>query len=266
MFRHDYPVAWIFHRSTSRWLFNVHGLNTPSHETPLFKEDVEAPIVQLDAPTLPEASFGGVLRQRCSCRQFAPQAIECRQLGTLLQAAYGVLDTVDLWGEFCERPVPSGGGLYPLELYVLCQRVGGLDGGVYHYVPLGHRLEVVRPHALPTHLISELFLGQPYLVDAAAVVVITAVVQRSLWKYEDRGYRYILLEAGHVAQNLNLCAEALGLASLNLGGFFDEDMMALLKLDQDREIVLYGVAVGKSAVSDRCESRRPDSSPNVSVG
>jgi hypothetical protein len=90
-----------------------------------------------------------------------------------------------------------------------------------------------------------MFLGQPYLVNAAAIIVITAVVQRSLWKYEDRGYRYILLEAGHVAQNINLCAEGMGLASLNLGGFFDEDVMALLRLDQDREIVVYGVGLAK---------------------
>jgi nitroreductase len=60
-----------------------------------------------------------------------------------------------------------------------------------------------------------------------------------------------------VAQNLNLCAEALGLGSLNLGGFLDEDIMALLRLDQDREIVLYGVAVGRAAIADRRERRRP---------
>jgi len=140
---------------------------------------------------------------------------------------------------------------------VLAQRVQQLDGGVYHYVPLGHRLEVVRPDALPAHLSSEMFLGQPYLVQAAAIVVITAVVERSLWKYDDRGYRYIVLEAGHVAQNINLCAAGLGLASLNLGGFFDEDVTALLKLDPDREIVLYGIALGHSEVADRLESRQP---------
>ncbi len=102
-----------------------------------------------------------------------------------------------------------------------------------------------------------MFLGQPYLVQAAAIVVITAVVERSLWKYDDRGYRYIMLEAGHVAQNINLCAAGLGLASLNLGGFFDEDVMALLKLDPDRELVLYGIALGHSEVADRLESRQP---------
>jgi SagB-type dehydrogenase family enzyme len=104
--------------------------------------------------------------------------------------------------EFCERPVPSGGGLYPLELSVLVQRIEGLGAGVYHYVPLGHRLELVRGDALPSMLTAELFLGQPYLIDAAAVIAISAVIERSFWKYEDRGYRYALLEAGHVAQNV----------------------------------------------------------------
>jgi SagB-type dehydrogenase family enzyme len=257
MFRADHPLAWMFHRGTSRWPFNMHGLNAPTYEVPPFKENVESATVELEAPTLPQATLDRVLRRRSSCRRFEPEPIERTELGTLLHGAYGVLDTIDLWGEFCERPVPSGGGLYPLELYVLCQRVRGLEGGVYHYVPLGHRLEVVRPDSLPSHLTSEMFLGQPYLVNASAIILITAVVQRSLWKYEDRGYRYILLEAGHVAQNLNLCAEGLGLASLNLGGFFDEDVMALLKLDQDREIVVYGVALGRTAIDDRLERRRP---------
>jgi SagB-type dehydrogenase family enzyme len=257
MFREDHPLAWLYHRGTSRWPFNMHGLNPATRETPLFKEDVEAATVELGAPTLPAATLAEVLGRRSSCRQFAPEPIEKEDLGNLLHSAYGVLGTIDLWGEFCARPVPSGGGLYPLELYALSQRVRDLAGGVYHYVPLGHRLEVVRPDPLPRHMTSEMFLGQPYLVDAAAIMVLTAVVERSLWKYEDRGYRYILLEAGHVAQNINLCAEGLGLASLNLGGFFDEDLMALLKLSPDHEIVLYGVALGKAATTDPCERRRP---------
>ncbi len=257
MFRVDHPLAWTFHRGTSRWTFNMHGLNTPTHDTPLFKENLAAQTIELETPAIPQATFEQLVRRRSSCRQFQSSGIDRADLGTILHAAYGVLDTVDLWGEFCERPVPSGGGLYPLELYVLSQRVHQLDGGVYHYVPLGHRLEVVFSNALPSHLTSEMFLGQPYLVNAAAIIVITAVVQRSFWKYEDRGYRYILLEAGHAAQNINLCTEGLGLASLNLGGFFDEDVMALLRLDRDREIVLYGVALGKPATGDRDERRRP---------
>ena len=256
-FRRRRPIAWSYHRNTSRWPFNMHGLNFRTEAIPQFKEDLDAAVIDLAAPRLPGGPLDAAISGRCSCRRFATEPTELHDLGDVLHAGYGVLDTVDLWGEFCERPVPSGGGLYPLELYVVAQRVAGLGGGVYHYVPLGHRLEVVRPDPVPSHLTSEMFLGQPYLVNAGAIVVITAVLERSLWKYEDRGYRYILLEAGHVAQNLNLCAEALGLASLNLGGFFDEDLMALLALDPEREVALYGVAVGRTAIEDRVERRRP---------
>ena len=257
MFRKDHPVAWSYHRQTSRWPFNMHDLNAPTYETPRFKENPEAETIALPRPTLPEMSLREVIPLRFSCRQFATEPIELRDLGNLLHSAYGVLDTIELWGEFCERPVPSGGGLYPLEFYVINQHVQGLSAGVYHYVPLVHQLEVVRPDPLPSMLTAEMFLGQPYLIEAAAIVVLTAVVERSLWKYEDRGYRYILLEAGHAAQNLNLCAAASSLASLNLGGFFDDDLSALLVLDPDQEIVLYGVAVGEPKSTDRAEMRQP---------
>jgi SagB-type dehydrogenase family enzyme len=257
VFRDQHPIAWAYHRRTSRWPFNMHGLNVQTFDTPQFKEDVDAETIELDAPAAPNRSLGEALQGRSSCRRFAPEPIALAQLGSLLHWSYGVLGVTELGHEFCERPVPSGGGLYPLELYVLAQSVEGLDGGVHHYVPLGHRLELVRREPLPSMLTAEMFLGQPYLIDAAALIVITAVVERSLWKYEDRGYRYTLLEAGHVAQNLNLCAEGMGLASLNLGGFFDEDVTNLLKLDADHEIVLYGAAVGRPRTADRQERRYP---------
>ena len=260
MFRDEHPIAWAYHRRTSRWPFNMHGLNVETFETPQFKEDVEAETVELERPAAPGISLAQALQGRSSCRRFATDPMPVVQLGALLHWSYGILGVTELGHEFCERPVPSGGGLYPLELYVLAQHVDGLDGGVHHYVPLGHRLELVRPDPLPTMLTAEMFLGQPYLIDAAAVIVITAVVERSLWKYEDRGYRYILLEAGHVAQSINLCAEGLGLGSLNLGGFLDEDVMSLLKLDADHEIVLYAVAVGRPRTADRAERRFPPES------
>jgi len=256
MFRDRHPVAWSYHRRTSRWPFNMHDLNPQTREIGQFKEDTSATTVALPRPMLPTASIASAITSRVSCRQFASTPLPVQQLSNVLHAGYGVLSTIDLWGEFCERTVPSGGGLYPLELNVLTQRIDGLDGGVYHYLPLLHALEVVRADPLPSLMTAEMFLGQPYLRDAAAVIVITAVTERSLWKYEDRGYRYILLEAGHVAQNINLCATADGLGCLNLGGFFDEDVSSLLRLNADQEIVLYGIAIGRPRTNDRIEQRR----------
>jgi SagB-type dehydrogenase family enzyme len=255
--RGSHPAAWAFHRQTSRWPFNLHGLNVQTFETAAFKEDLDAECIDLGPVVEPETGLGEILRRRGSCRRFAGEPLALRELGSLLHWAYGCLDVIELQHEFCVRPVPSGGGLYPLELYVLAQNVSELGGGVYHYVPLGHRLETVRPDPLPSMLTAELFLGQPYLIEAAAIVVITAVVERSLWKYEDRGYRYILLESGHVAANLDLCADAFGLATLNLGGFLDEDVTSLLNLDPEHEIVLYGVAVGAAASTTPAERRFP---------
>jgi SagB-type dehydrogenase family enzyme len=110
---------------------------------------------------------------------------------------------------------------------------------------------------LPRPLLGDLFMGQPYIGDAAAVIVLTTVLERTLWKYSDRGYRYILLEAGHVAQNLNLVASGLGLGALNLGGFFDANLAALLGLDPEAEVPLYGIAVGTPGDEERNQRRQP---------
>lgn len=92
--------------------------------------------------------------------------------------------------------MPSGGGLYPLELYLLARRAEGVEPGVYHYAAVAHGLEQLREVLVPRPLSDYLFMGQHYATDAAAVVVIAAEVEHTLVKYGDRGYRYVLFEAG----------------------------------------------------------------------
>jgi SagB-type dehydrogenase family enzyme len=257
VFRDDHPLAWTYHRNTCRWPFNMHGLNVPRSSMAAFKEHPGAPLIPLPPPDALTTPLGDVMVMRQSCRRFLPEAISLASLGTVLRLTYGVLGEAESFDGFLERPVPSGGALYPLELYVLVQRVQEARVGVLHYLPLVHAVEVLHDEPLPRLLTSELFLGQPYLADAAGILVISAVVERSMWKYEDRGYRYILLEAGHVAQNAILSAYGLGLAALPLGGFFDDDLGALLRLDGDHEIALYGVALGVPAPVDRNQRRLP---------
>jgi SagB-type dehydrogenase family enzyme len=153
--------------------------------------------------------------------------------------------------------VPSGGGLYPLELYAIVLNVSGLTGGIYHYNALNHLLERIRDGSTPKNLLSELFIGQPYVAQSGFVLVLTGVFDRLLWKYEDRGYRYLLFEAGHAAQNTNLAAAALGLGSVNLGGFFDVDLLTLLQLDGEEEAPLYAVAIGQPEVGSPEDLRVP---------
>ncbi|KAB7741884.1 SagB/ThcOx family dehydrogenase [Nostocoides sp. F2B08] len=263
MFRADHPLAWSFHDATARTPYNMHGLNKPRYETPPFREHPLNDSIDLPEAAVPEVGLQTLIRGRRSCRRFAADPLSLSDLATLLYVGYGVISSVDFDGLFLERPVPSGGGLYPLELSVIAQRVDGLDAGSWHYVPLGHRVESMHAHPFPPLMTAEMFLGQPYLAQAAAIIVITSVVERSLWKYDDRGYRYILLEAGHVAQNVNLCATGLGLGSLNLGGFFDSDLLGVVRADPSTEIALYGVAVGRAATEDRVEVRTPPAEDGV---
>ncbi len=258
MFKDKYPVAWIFHRNTSRFPFNL--LKPPAEicPQPPSKEYFGVPVLPLPEPALPETSLRDCIAARFSCRRFAAASLTCLQLATLLKTAYGIQDRT-LFGdrEFLERPVPSGGGLYPLELYLLVQKVEGVEPGIYHYATLHHTLEQIQLLRLSKPVLANLFMEQPYVTNAGVIVILTATVERTLWKYRDRGYRYILFEAGHVAQNINLVSCALNLASLNLGGFFDADVASLLQLDLETEVPLYAVAVGVPDTGSRAELRQP---------
>ncbi len=162
------------------------------------------------------------------------------QLSALLEAGYGV--TGHGPGDVRLRSVPSGGALYPLDLYVAAPAVSGLEERLHHFDPLRSCLEVLGRADR-----SQLGALTPYpelVATASAVVFVTATFWRSRFKYGQRGYRFALLESGHVAQNVLLTATALGLASVPLGGFFDRQVNELLGVDGLHEAALYVIPVG----------------------
>ncbi|QSQ13422.1 SagB/ThcOx family dehydrogenase [Myxococcus landrumensis] len=257
MFRQRQPLAWLFHRNTSRSTHNMVSTVEPMSPTGP-KEYPNAPVIPLGTPRLPETTLAHALDSRLSCRRFTGAPLSLEALGTLLYAGYGVRGTTHMNDlALFERTVPSGGGLYPLELYVLAHAVEQVPSGIHHYSPVSHALEQVREGGLPPGLCTRLFMQQPYLEKASAVLVVTLMPERSLWKYSDRGYRYLLLESGHVAQNINLTATALGVGSFNLGGFFDLELAELLSLDAEREFPVYGIALGMPEPLSRAALRTP---------
>ena len=202
---------------------------------------------ELPEPGALPAPLEHVLRSRRSAGRFGTQALGIEQLATLLWAAYGVNEPAPTdgppWPDL--RTVPSGGALYPLELYVLAMDVHGLAPGVHHYDPRRHRLDELRRADLGETLPR--MLTAPDLGEgAAAVVAITGVFWRSRFKYGLRGYRFTLLEAGHVAQNLLLAAAALELAACPCGGFFERRLDPLLEVDGVEESALYLVLLGSA--------------------
>jgi SagB-type dehydrogenase family enzyme len=150
------------------------------------------------------------------------------------------------------RTSPSGGGMYPLELYPVVLNVEGLEPGVYHYNAYGHYLELLRSGADDPDFAAEalelLIPGTNY-DHLGVVLVTTAVCLRSVFKYGERGYRFLLIEAGHAAQNSYLAATALGLSLCALGGFLDEEVNRFLGVDGLEELALYVALVGSSPVA-----------------
>lgn len=254
-FRKKQKIAWSYHKNTSRWTYNTlepegHHFQSAPKEYPL------RPFFELPEPVPIETGLSELMERRFSCRCFRKTPVELVSLSTLLHGAYGITGR-SVFGqlEFLERAVPSAGGLYPLEFYLLVRNVSGLPPGVYHYAVIGHGLEQLREVLIPRPLSNYLFMGQHYLTDAGLILVITAEVQRNFAKYADRGYRYVLFEAGHCAQNLNLAGCALGLGTCNIGGFFDEELADLLMIDTELEIPLYGIAVGVPEEGSKNELR-----------
>ena len=231
-----------------------------SHEPPLSNEQVRAfmtgtwesmpydgyPEVELPLERYPfSMSVTEAITSRVTARAMRPCELSLMELATFLQYSYGVTrsneDTV------YPRPfrvVPSGGAMYPLEIFVHSANVEGLPAGIYHFNPTDSKLRRF-VDGDQSRALSE-SMAQPNLpLDTGALFFLTAVFERSTTKYGDRGYRFTLLEAGHVAQNLNIVASALGIGSVNIGGFFDRKIDAILGLDGLTHSTIYMVGIGE---------------------
>lgn len=190
------------------------------------------------------------ISSRVSVRKLEPRPLTLSSAATILHYAYGVTrDNPSSSLPRRLRTVPSGGALYPLELFCHSTRVEGLSPGLYHFNPAQRHLRLLR-EGNQTGSISESLLQPDLALGAALIIFITAVFERSIFKYQDRGYRYALIEAGHVAQNINLVATALGLGCVNVGGFLDREIDEFLDLDGVTHSTIYMVVIGGNEGSD----------------
>jgi len=192
-----------------------------------------------------------VLAQRRTVRKFAAAPLRLAEIGDLLEHACGVTSEALLSeSKGIKQPLraaPSGGALYPIETYLVALAVDGLDRGVYHYQPVARSLETVCLGASREQLAPLVVTAPEQPLSASALLVLSGRWGRVLAKYRERGYRNLLLDAGHLAQNLLLVATALDLAACPLAGFYDDCLAAALELDPTEEPVLYAIMVGKPA-------------------
>jgi len=203
-------------------------------------------------PRLPKIALGGkpqpadlfeAMRRRKSRRDFTRAPVSLAELSLLLKYSCGITGTL---GDGRHRRVqPSGGARFPIEVYPIVFRASDdVQSGLYHYDVKNHQLAVLWDREFPDDDIGELFT-YPWVKDAAVAFVMTTVFWRNQNKYGERGYRYVLLEAGHIGQNLYLVSGALGLKCCAIGGTRDENLEKLIDIDGVTESVVYALAVGR---------------------
>jgi SagB-type dehydrogenase family enzyme len=199
---------------------------------------------------LPSPSFDGefvrVLLQRRTWRKFSSEPVMLRALGDLLGLTFGVRHWIKLpkIGSVAVKTSPSGGSMHPIEAYVLSRNVDGLAAGFYHYSAADHRLELLKRGATPRD-ITRLLANQWWYGSAGFVVFLTAVFERTRWKYDyARAYRAVLIEAGHLCQAFCLTATSLGLAPFCTMAFADSKIENILVIDGISESALYVAGAG----------------------
>jgi len=194
---------------------------------------IKLPQPVIDSPFSLEQS----LALRRSVRNFSSDPLPLAGASQLLWAGQGITNSRGY------RTAPSAGALYPLELYLVAGRVIDLPPGVYHYLSHPHELQATVQGDIRSELAAAA-LGQKSVSNAPAVLVMTAVYERTTGKYGQRGQRYVHLDAGHAAQNICLQATALGLATVPVGAFQDEMVAQILQIEPT-ELPLYILPVGK---------------------
>lgn len=184
-----------------------------------------------------KVSLEETIKKRRSERDFQDRALTLRQVSQILWAAQGITEE----GGF-KRAAPSAGALYPLELYLVVKKVEELEAGVYHYHPANHTLNLMLRGDYQTPL-AEACLEQMFIAGAPVSLVIAAEYERTTAKYGKRGLRYVHIEMGHVGENICLQVVTLGLGTVAIGAFWDEEVSRSLSLPKNYQ-PLYVLPVG----------------------
>jgi SagB-type dehydrogenase family enzyme len=204
-------------------------------------------IIKLPDPKFnKEIRFWNVIINRKSTRKFKKEPITLSQLSLLL---FGMSGLTRFFPQHAFRTVPSAGGLYPIEIYPIVNNIESLERGIYHYNIKKHSLELLNIGDYSVD-ITKACLDQQIAFNSAVNFVWTAIIERSKWKYLQRCYRYIYMDAGHIGQNLYLIAEALGLGACTIGAIYDDEINDLLGIDGIHETAIYVGVIGKKIKSN----------------
>ncbi len=206
----------------------------------------DRPIIPLPRPeniTVLPIDCRTAIEQRRSIRHYARDPLTMEELSFLCWSTQGINEVKAPY--YTLRNVPSAGGRHAFETYLLINRVGDLQPGLYRYLAFSHSLALIDTGSGMTDRIMSACLGQAFVRSSAVTFIWSAVIYRMAWRYSERAYRLVHLDAGHACQNLYLAGEQIGCGTCAIGAFDDRQIAGVLGIDGEEEFVVYCATVGK---------------------
>ncbi len=235
----------IFQQETKYYRGEMGGAGADGLREPeTYKQYPDCERIALPKVSAPDAgSLHDALSRRRSVRRFGQTPLSAEHLSYMLWASTGI-SRRQMGYEF--RTAPSAGALYPVETYLSVHNVSEIKQGIYHYAIAEHALELLEAGDFSVD-VARAALDQQMCAGAAVVFIWTAIFERSKWKYKQRAYRYVYLDAGHIAENLALAATGLGLAGCHIAAIYDDEANEIIDVDGTEESVIYMTAAGSRA-------------------
>jgi len=222
---------------TSQKLFNSSFVHYKSY--PRFKKTLLPKIFSKE-----EVSIQEVIIKERPMMEFARKSFSLEEISKILFYSAGITHTEKMdEKELSHRAYPSIGSRYPLELYPVLFQDNEIEPGIYHYNVKSHTLELILTGDYRNQIIYST-KNQEWIKNASLAILISAIFKRTEMEFGDRGYRYVLLEAGHLAQNLFLITASMSLTCDTIGEFLDDELNKLLDLDGTNEAIIYIMVIG----------------------
>ncbi|MCM1989032.1 SagB/ThcOx family dehydrogenase [Oceanirhabdus seepicola] len=216
----------------------------PPLQKPYNENNEVIDLPEVNESILTKTNIFDIFTDRVSHRKFTDESISLEELSFLLWASQGVKDIKG--DNYCTmRTVPSAGARHPFETYIVVNRVEGLKSGVYRYLALTHQLACVFEKEDLEEKIAQVTLGQKFAGKSAVTFVWSVVPYRGEWRYSVVAHKPMVLDAGHVCQNLYLACEAIGCGTCAIAAYDQKEIDEFLNLDGEDEFVIYVSPVGK---------------------
>jgi SagB-type dehydrogenase family enzyme len=222
------------------------GEPQPPLEIPIPADAARIDLPRPETLEFPGADLQTVIERRRSIRKYSDESLTLEELSFLLWCTQGVKQVINRPATL--RTVPSAGARHAFETYLLINRVDGLKSGLYRFAAIDHQLIPLNLSPDIAEGVTAACLNQRFILTSAVTFIWVAIVERMAWRYTERGYRYLHLDAGHVCQNLYLSSEAIGGGVCAIAAFDDDRLNQTIGVDGESQFAIYLAPMGKKYV------------------